>query len=74
MATESSKFECYVGDKRFTLLCDSDTQLWQFKEALFQFMKHAGRMEDSIAAQVQQEEALKEQIQITEDVSTEIQV
>ena len=74
MTSELSKFECFVAEKRFTLLCEGDAQLWQLKEALFQFSKHAGKMEDQIAANIQTEQALKEAIHITEDVSTEIQV
>lgn len=48
--------ECKVEDKIYRLTCDGDAPLIHIKEALFQFLKHIGQIED--AHRLAQEKAL----------------
>lgn len=50
--------ECKVEDKIYRLTCDSDAPLIQIKEALFQFLKYIGQIED--AHRLAQERAIAE--------------
>lgn len=54
------KLEHFVADKAIHLLCDSDTPLASVKEALFNFMKYIGQVEDSIKAQQEKEKSDQE--------------
>jgi hypothetical protein len=42
--------ECQVGQKVYHLICDIDSPLEHVKEALFQFQKYIGMVEDQIKA------------------------
>lgn len=55
--------ECKVENRVINLTCDSDCPLPHLKEALFQFQKYVGTIEDQVKAQQEQkakEEADKE--------------
>jgi hypothetical protein len=47
------KLEMLVNGKPYQLLCDNDSPLEHVKEALFQFQKYIGQVEDNIKAQQQ---------------------
>jgi len=52
------KLEHTVNDKVFQLICDNDSPLECLKEALFQFQKYVGQIEDNV--RLQQEKAKAE--------------
>ena len=60
--------ECKVGEEVINLTCGSQCPLTHIKEALFQFLKHIGQIED--AAKIAQE---KEQEKEQEKVCSETQ-
>lgn len=53
-----AQVEVKVNDKVYRLICDNDSPIADFKEALFQFQKFAASVED--AAREAQEKAKKE--------------
>ena len=60
MLKNISRLECSVNDKIYHLTCDHDSPLEHVKEALFQFQKYVGKVEDEIkATQVAQAEKAK---------------
>lgn len=51
------QLEHTIGDKVYRLACDNDSPLNEIKDALFQFLKIVGNIEDQIKAkQASQEE------------------
>jgi hypothetical protein len=63
MIKNISKFELTIDGKIFELLCDSDSQIGQVKEFVFQVTKYLGAIEDNIKAQQEKEkEEKKEQV------------
>ena len=54
MLKNISKLECIIENKTYNFLCDTDASLTHVKEALFQFLKYVGQVEDQVkAAQAQ---------------------
>lgn len=53
------RLEHKVGEKIYQLLCDQDSPLVDVKEALFEFTKYVGKIEDQVKAQQAQAEAEK---------------
>lgn len=53
------RLEHKVGEKIYQLLCDQDSPLGDVKEALFEFTKYVGKIEDQVKAQHAQAEAEK---------------
>jgi hypothetical protein len=53
------KLEFQIGTKVYHFLCDNDAPIEHAKEALFQFMKYMGQVEDHLKAQLEQSEAKK---------------
>lgn len=49
MIRNISKFEIKIGERTYQLLCELDSPLPEAKEALFQFIKHIGQIEDAHA-------------------------
>lgn len=43
-----TRLECKVGERLFQIYCEVDSPISDFKEALFQFQKYAGAVEDAI--------------------------
>lgn len=60
MIKNISKLECIVNEKPYQLLCDMDSPLECVKEALFQFQKYIGQIEDQVKAQQEQEQKKSE--------------
>ena len=50
MLKNISKLECKVNDKEFVFLCDNDSPTTCVKEALLQFIKFVGNIEDQALA------------------------
>lgn len=48
MLKNISKLEIVIGEKVYQLLCEVDSPLEHVKEALFQFGKFVGHIEDSV--------------------------
>lgn len=61
MLKNLSQLKCIVNEKEVNLLCDQDTPIEFVKEALFQFSKYIGQIEDAV--KVQQESQKIEEIQ-----------
>ena len=53
------RLEHVVADRQYHLLCDNDSPLVHLKEAIFEFLKHIGRIEDQVKAQQVELEAKK---------------
>lgn len=47
--------ECKVEERIIKLICDNDCPLSHLKEALFQFQKYIGQVEDHVKMQQQKE-------------------
>ena len=71
MLKNISKLEIYVEGKVYQFLCDPDAQLVHAKEALFQFQKYIGQVEDAIKAQQQKEASVDKPAQIQEEPKQE---
>lgn len=68
MLKNISKLEIQVGEKVFQFLCDMDSPLDNVKEALFQFQKYIGQVEDQVKAQTQKAEQQSEEPKIIEAI------
>ncbi len=65
MIRNISKFEVVINGRTYQMLCEMDSPLPEAKEALFQFIKHIGQIEDA-HAKAQEEskvESIEESIQ-----------
>lgn len=64
MLRNISRLECKVGEKIYQLFCDMDSPVEHVKQALFEFLKYVGQVEDAIkASQVQKnDESNKENV------------
>lgn len=51
MLKNISQLEHAVGDKVYHFMCDSNSPLNEVKDALFQFLKYVGQVEDAVKAQ-----------------------
>ena len=49
MIKNISKFEVKIGERTYQMLCEMDSPLPEAKEALFQFIKYLGHIEDAHA-------------------------
>jgi hypothetical protein len=58
MLKQISQLEHKTENKTYHFLCDQDSPLNEVKDALFQFLKYVGQVEDAAKAQ---QEALKAQ-------------
>ena len=61
MLKNLASLECKIEDREIKLLCDNDCPLPHLKEALFQFQKYLGQIEDQVKAA--QEKASEEKAQ-----------
>ncbi len=60
------KLEYIINEKQYYLHCDNDAPLTHVKEALFQFLKYIGQIEDQVKASKPSEEPVPE---VKEEVS-----
>lgn len=56
MIKNKTQIEAEVDGKKYHLLCDHDSPIAHVKEALFQFIKYMGHLEEKIASDQKQEE------------------
>lgn len=56
------RLEHVVADKVFHLICDSDSPLPALKEALFEFIKYVGHVEDQAKAQAPVSEVKSDEV------------
>lgn len=56
MLKNISKLECKVNERTFQFLCDGESLVGEVKEALFQFLKFVGEIEDKAKAAQEQKE------------------
>lgn len=63
MIKDAKKFECRLGEKWYQFYCDNDSPIGHVKEALFQFVKMVGQVEENILAQQKAAEEQKEEAQ-----------
>jgi len=59
MLQNQSKLEIKIEDKIYQFICDPNSSLQNCKEALFQFLKYIGKIEDE-AIKAEQESKLSE--------------
>jgi hypothetical protein len=50
MLKNISRLETKINEKTYQFLCDMDSALPEVKEALFQFIKYVGQIEDQLRA------------------------
>jgi hypothetical protein len=63
MLKNISRLECKIKEKIYQFTCDMDSPLDEVKEAIFQFLKYIGQIEDSIKQhQAQQVEPAQENV------------
>jgi len=55
MLKNKSTLTCKINDSDFQFICDQEVSLPNVKEALFQFMKYIGQIEDNYRAQQEKE-------------------
>jgi hypothetical protein len=73
MLKNISKLELKVGEKTYQFLCDNDSPLNDIKEAIFQFQKYVGVIEDQIKAQMEaQAKAASEAMPVTDEIKPEV--
>lgn len=60
MLKNISKLELKINDKLYQLLCENDSPLNDVKEALFQYQKYVGQLEDNLKSSQEKEEKDKE--------------
>lgn len=51
MRIDAQKFELRIGKNSYHFFCDNDSPMHHVKEALFQFTKRVGQIEEALAAQ-----------------------
>ncbi len=62
MLKNISRLECTVNEKSYRFDCDNDSPLEHVKEALFQFQKYIGFVEDSVKAQKEADKEKSEEV------------
>lgn len=65
------RLEHKVADRYYQLLCENDSPLEHIKEALFQFQKFVGQIEDQV--KVQQESIKNEEVKSEESKESVIE-
>jgi hypothetical protein len=63
------RLEVMIGDKIYHLTCDPDSPIESLKEALFQFQRHVGQIEDNIKTHQEKLKAEQEIAKKAADVS-----
>lgn len=66
MLKNKVQLEQKINEKVIHLLCDNDCPLEVLKEALFQFQKYIGQIEDNVKAQQEAQKASQESSEVKE--------
>lgn len=67
MIKNISKLECKIGERVYQLLCDMDSPLNEVKEALYQYIKYIGHIEDAARASQEAEAPISEEQQVIQE-------
>ncbi len=73
MLKNISKLEVVIEGKVHSFLTDSDAQLSHCKEALFQFLKFIGQIEDQAKAQQEQQKALESVVKVEDAPESKVE-
>ena len=65
MIKNITQIKCLVNGKEHILSCEMDSSTIEVKEALYQFLKYVGQVEDTHAAKLKEEQDSK--VEIFED-------
>jgi hypothetical protein len=68
MLKNISKLELSIASKVFNFMCDMDAPLNDVKEALFQFQKYVGQIEDQIKQQ-QEQKAQENKVVVPDEIA-----
>lgn len=74
MLENISKLECKIGERTYQLLCKMDSPLHELKEALFEFSKFIGQVEDRAKAQQEAERIEAESKEVDESKFEDVEV
>ncbi len=58
------KLEHVLAGKVYHFLCDNDSPIEHVKDALFQFVKFAGQIEDQVKAQMEQQKSESDPVKV----------
>lgn len=72
MLKNVSRLECKVDNRDFVFYCDPDSPLTTVKEALFQFQKYVGQIEDA-AKKAKEEQEKQAEVKECEEVCTPLE-
>lgn len=70
MIKNISQMKCLVNGKEHFLTCDMDCSTIEVKEALYQFLKYVGQVEDHYAEKLKEEQDSK--VEILEETPIEV--
>lgn len=70
MQKNLTQLKCLINGKEIVLSCDMDSNTIEIKEALFQFIKHVGKIEDTHAAKLKEEQ--ESPVEIQDDSKVEL--
>lgn len=69
-----SRLEYVIGNRQYHFYCDSDAQTSEVKEALFQFLKYVGTIEDNFKRDQEQKAESEKVVELEQpEVKEEIQ-
>lgn len=60
MLKNIARLECKIGERIYHFTCDNDSPIVELKEALFQFCRYVGHIEDNAKAQFEQQQKQQE--------------
>lgn len=63
MLKNISKLECKINERTFVFLADMDSPLAEVKEALFQFIKFTGDIEEAHRKKIEEESTNEELVE-----------
>lgn len=66
-----SKLELKISERDYQFMCDPESPIEHVKEALFQFQKHVGQLEDAIKS-AQEQAKSNEKSNMIEEIVTDI--
>lgn len=70
MIKNVSQMKCLVNGKEHILTCEMDCSTLEVKEALYQFLKYVGQVEDHYNQKLKEEQDSK--VEILEEIPTEV--
>jgi len=71
MLKNKSVLECIIDNKLYQFMCETESPLPHVKEALFQFSKHVGEIEDALRKQ-QEAQSKEPEENLDSEVNEEI--